>query len=629
MTKGIKAEDGPVASAAYDIPLGWRGPTLQGHLSALPAIRQVEDLVEHHADRVARLVDRIESGSNRPGARTTHEISIVVDEDGLREVVDALIARLPDRVIESLAESVPQEPEVEDCLLSAAIALVDKCFGAIASSRVSSANVISRISETYRCQDDLLEGLHDLRVIDGIACASYSNKLKYDFNATKLRLAQLWLEHGRDEVDIGKATAKLYRNVLGASRVATEIATIVEAAREWGRLGKHPITGDPVFVKVGPNGRMFVQLRRRSDETKERSLRIELPDRVEYGSSDVGVVVLATSSRSGDPSKVTFQQAISLIDDKLESQRPWRVHPDCGRPIYLRSGRHGPYLQLGRTIPSGGSGNVVRVGVPQHIDPDNMSADEAGRLLSRRMVQDRPIGQDPETGLSVYVKDGRYGPFVQLGEWRRNGPRVKIVNLPEGLDSDDLDLQRALGLLAQVTLRNLGPHPDFGADVTVQVEGQYGPFVSCRGEHATVPERFDPLDVTLEDAVRFLAAKRELMEWRRDTRIEFDRAVRPPSFYYERLGGVREEGLGRSRLNSREYYMGLPEPKMESILDGVEQVRIRQLRVPIEAHRRGDIGDGRLELERQFLEEQVQEARRKIMDAESSHDHDRAWRTTT
>ena len=234
------------------------------------------------------------------------------------------------------------------------------------------------------------------------------------------------------------------------------------------------------------------------------------------------------------------------------------------------------------------------------------------------MEQDRPLGQDPVSGQNVYVKDGRFGPFAQLGERERNGPRVKIVDLPEGLEPDDVDLEGALVLLGQFALRSLGPHPDTGAAVTVQTAGRFGPFVSCRKEHATVPERFDPMDVTLDEAVRFLAAQRELMIWRREARAEFDKAVFPPGGWYERLGQVSEMDIEPTEIGrllqekQAEYYAGLTEPERATMLDRIEAVHARQQHPPHEAHRRGDISKEALERAVQYLDERFEEARRMV-----------------
>ena len=241
------------------------------------------------------------------------------------------------------------EPGSKEDFLGNAIHLIDNCFNLIALSRLAAAKAVSTISAAYRCQTDLLVGLHELGAIDGIAFAAHSNQLKYRFNATKLGLAQHWLEHGRDEVDIGQVTKKLYRDVSGASAVATEIAKIAKAARDTGRLGNHPSTGDPVFVKVGPNGRVYAQLGRRSDSTGKRALRVELPDRVEYEPSDPKVIVRHTSRKGTDPSDVSLGMALELIDQKLERLTPWGTDPESGRPIFLKIGPHGLYLQRNLT----------------------------------------------------------------------------------------------------------------------------------------------------------------------------------------------------------------------------------------------------------------------------------------
>lgn len=600
MRKPAVGQDSHGAETEWDVPRGWRGPTIRHALSTLPTFPQVEKLVERHEHRVAELAETIRAGHHRPGVSSTHTITIRVDEEALRHATEGVLTMLRSGEVASASQVDAAGSEEQD-FLGNAVHLIDECLDLIVSSRLAAAKAVSAINGAYRCQDDFLGALHELGTIDGIAFAAYSNRLKAGFNATKLRLARNWLEHGRDDVDIGHVTKKLYRDVPGAPAVAAEIAAIVDTARDTGKLGNHPSTGDPVFVKVGPNGRMYVQLGRRSDTARKRALRIELPDRVKYEASDPDVIARSISRRGGNPNDVTFKMAVELIDQKRERLAPWHTDPKSGRPIFLRKGPYGLYLQLGRTVPAGGSGRIVRVSVPPDFDENSLTLDEASRLLHQRKEQDLPLGQDPESGQNVYVKDGRFGPFVQLGERKRRGPRVKIVDLPEGVDADDVDLPRALELLGRFQLRNLGPHPETGAAVTVQTEGRFGPFVSCPREHATVPERFDPMDVTLEQAVRFLAAKRDLMAWRRETRIEFGKAVSPP------------EEARLLRLKGTEQVAKVSETERGALLDRIEGVRARQLHLPRAAHRRGDISDEALERAIQFLDERLEEARRAVV----------------
>jgi DNA topoisomerase-1 len=78
---------------------------------------------------------------------------------------------------------------------------------------------------------------------------------------------------------------------------------------------------------------------------------------------------------------------------------------DEGRDIIVRVGRYGPYLQRGEDTAS----------IPEDLAPDELSIAKATEILEAPS-DDRQLGEDPETGLPVFVKAGRYGPYVQLGE---------------------------------------------------------------------------------------------------------------------------------------------------------------------------------------------------------------------
>ncbi|MDE0075528.1 MAG: hypothetical protein OXR82_08835 [Gammaproteobacteria bacterium] len=600
----------------------------------------MKELCEQHGYRVADLIATIKEGHHRPGVSVTGSLTVRIGQDSSERTAEQAIGTPEIGEISSADDATAERSEGAKNLLGDTISLVDECFELIASSRLAAANVVSTISAAYRLQADFLRTLHELDAIDRTALSCYADQLKCDFNAAKLRLAQRWLEHGRDEVDIGKVTKKLYRGVLGSSDVATAIAEIVDSARDSRRLGRHSQTGDPVFVKVGPNGRVFIQLGRRSDPRPKRALRIELPDRVEYGPSDPeraiyrmprsveSVVTLngpsepgsvyRSSSMRADPRDIALDQALKLIDDKLVSQQPWGIDPKSGRPIFLKFGPYGPYLQLGRSIPAGGSGSIVRIGVPSRLDPNSLTLQEASQLVNRRMEQDRPLGRDPESGQHVYVKDGNFGPFVQLGERRRGGPRVKIVDLPEGLEPDDVGLQQALELLGRFALRELGPHPETGAVVTVQTEGRFGPFVSHRREHVTVPEEFDPMEVTLDHALRLLDAKRDLAHWLGDMSAAFQSAVFPPDLvrkWLDQLKGV-DTGVELGKLLRQkqvEHCSSMPGIEKTRLLHRIDGIRAQQLRTAEEIHRRGEIGDEGLLVATHYCQARFDEARQEIL----------------
>jgi len=515
---------GSPSESQWDLPRGWRGPTLDGSLAALPTLRFVEELCEKHGQRVAELIATIRAAHHRPGVMSV--LTIRVRRDSSERTVERRFrASFEIGEASSLTDALVERSEGTDSLLGDAISLIDECFELIASSRLAAAKVVSTISAAYRLQAVLLRTLHELGAVDRTALASYTDRLKYDFNAAKLQLAQHWLEHGRDEVDIGKVTKKLYRDVLGASDVAAEVAEIVDSARDSGRLGRHSPTGDPVFVKVGPNGRVFVQLGRRSDPRPKRALRIELPDRVEYAPSDTQRVTCRSSSMPGDPRDIALDQASKLIDERL-----------------------------------------------------------------RRIERDRPLGVHPATGQNVYAKDGRWGGFVQLGERKRNGPRPKIVSIPDGATPEDVDFKGALDLLDQVVLRSLGDHPEQGLSVTLQTDGRWGPFVSCGAHHATIPERSDPMTVTLREAVRFLASREELRLWLSESSDAIRAAISPSRDVLTSPGDAGSIERRPMVAGSDEWLSRQTEAERTRMLDRLERIRILRERVPREAHLRGDIG---------------------------------------
>ena len=98
------------------------------------------------------------------------------------------------------------------------------------------------------------------------------------------------------------------------------------------------------------------------------------------------------------------------IDAREINSIPIGVGSD-GQAIVARVGRYGPYLQRGED----------RVSIPDDLAPDELTVEQAESLLEAPS-SDRVLGDDPETGLPVQVRPGRFGPYVQLGDWSRAGP---------------------------------------------------------------------------------------------------------------------------------------------------------------------------------------------------------------
>ncbi|MGB8575835.1 MAG: type I DNA topoisomerase, partial [Pseudolabrys sp.] len=116
----------------------------------------------------------------------------------------------------------------------------------------------------------------------------------------------------------------------------------------------------------------------------------------------------------------------------------------------------------------------------------------------------KKLGEDPASGLEVTLRSGRFGPYVQLGE-AVEGEKPKRAGLPKGLSSDDLDLERALGLLSLP--REIGKHPDDGEPILAGV-GRFGPYIQHGKMYANLTPGDDVLSVGLNRAVTLIEEKR-------------------------------------------------------------------------------------------------------------------------
>jgi len=168
-----------------------------------------------------------------------------------------------------------------------------------------------------------------------------------------------------------------------------------------------------------------------------------------------------------------------------------RACPKCG------SGRLG--LKLSRSNPFIGCSNYPECrytrpfGSPEDGDGEN---------------GDRELGVDPETGLTVFLKTGRFGPYVQLGEEEK----PKRSSLPKGWSAAAMDLEKGLRLLRLP--REVGLHPEDNQPITAGI-GRYGPFVLHAGTYANLSSADEVFDVGVNRAVALLAEKRSTAAARR------------------------------------------------------------------------------------------------------------------
>ncbi len=177
------------------------------------------------------------------------------------------------------------------------------------------------------------------------------------------------------------------------------------------------------------------------------------------------------------------------------------IDPETEMEVTTRTGRFGPYVQLGEPVDK--SEKPKRASIPKGMDAATINLEKALKLLSLP----RTVGDHPEDGKVIKTAIGRYGPYVSHAGL--------FASLKDPEDVFNLGINRAVDLLAEAKkkkggaaepLKELGAHPEDGEPINVY-DGRYGPYVKHKRTNATIPKDKDPMAVTLEEAVELIKAR--------------------------------------------------------------------------------------------------------------------------
>ncbi|HWR98148.1 MAG TPA: type I DNA topoisomerase [Candidatus Methanoperedens sp.] len=209
------------------------------------------------------------------------------------------------------------------------------------------------------------------------------------------------------------------------------------------------------------------------------------------------------------PDELTVERSLELLAAAQQGEQPIGHAPD-GAPVFLRTGRFGPYVQLGEE--TGDRKNPPkRASVFRTMDPRRLTLEQALQLLSLP----RTLGVAGDGG-TVVARQGRFGPYLEKTIPGAEKPKTRSLAGEEQLLTVTLAEAEALFAVpkrvrgraaALAPLRELGPDPASGAPVVLK-DGRYGPYVTDGTANATLPKGARPEELTLAEAARLLAARR-------------------------------------------------------------------------------------------------------------------------
>src|SRR3989338_1701907 len=211
------------------------------------------------------------------------------------------------------------------------------------------------------------------------------------------------------------------------------------------------------------------------------------------------------------PAELTLEKAATLLLIQNAEPRTLGVDTATGKQITLRTGRYGPYLQLGEDEGKDKAKKMSltygpkQIPISQTINQDTISLPQALQIISLPRV----LGE--EGGEKISASVGRFGPYVKKGD--------EFRSVPKNMDVLTITLEEARVLLAQektgnrrkktTVIKELGSEPASGKPVQV-LDGRYGPYIANGTRvFVSVPKETEPETVTLAQALEWIEAKKK------------------------------------------------------------------------------------------------------------------------
>ncbi len=208
--------------------------------------------------------------------------------------------------------------------------------------------------------------------------------------------------------------------------------------------------------------------------------------------SDLDKIALGELDRSGWLKDFYFgDDGLQATVESLGESDPRLINTfEIAEGINLRTGKYGPYIEAME--------NDERriVNIPADLSPDELTHEKAIELVNAPPASDRVLGQEPETGLDIIVKDGRYGPYITLVD--EGNPKPKTASLFKTMAVDTVSYEEALKLLSLP--RVVGVDPESDTEITAQ-NGKFGPYLKRGTDSRSLESEEQIFDLTLEQAL--------------------------------------------------------------------------------------------------------------------------------
>lgn len=201
-----------------------------------------------------------------------------------------------------------------------------------------------------------------------------------------------------------------------------------------------------------------------------------------------------------DPGELSAEKIKELLVAEKEGPTSLGKHPDTDKPVYVLTGRYGPYVQLGDVTED--NKKPKRVSLLKGMKPSDVDFETALKLLELP----RTLGEHPDTGKVVKAGIGRYGPFVlHDGNFKslKKTDNVLEVELDRAVE---LLKEKGKGRKSSSEIQDLGKHPETDKPVKV-MDGRYGPYIKYGRTNISLPKGTEPEDLRMADAVKLIEEK--------------------------------------------------------------------------------------------------------------------------